>query len=87
MLFSILLGIYALLIASYIGIVLANKKKHFGFSIVVRILTLTLFACVIFDHYESEIHFIVLLLLWVGFESFENFLKKKIASAPTTSRK
>lgn len=79
MLFSLLLGIYALLIVSYIGMVLANQYKHFGLSIAVRLITLTLFGFVIFDHYESQTHLIILLLLWVGFESVENIVKKKNA--------
>ena len=87
MFLSILLGIYMLLITSYICTVLAKKHKHLGLSIMVRLLTLILFAFVIFDHYESQIHLIVLLVLWVGFESFENIFKKKIDPAPMVSNK
>ena len=87
MLFSMLLCIYVLLIIGYIGIFLAKKQKYLSISIAIRLLTLLLFAFVIFGRYPSQTHLIILLLLWVTVEGFEMTYKKKIDSATSTPSK
>lgn len=44
-------------------------------------MTLGLFGLVIFDRYETQNHLIMLLLLWVGFESMEQFYARKKSSS------
>jgi len=58
-----------------------QKNKNYYLSILIRLMTLGLFGLVIFDRYETQNHLIVLLLLWVGFESMEQFYARKKSSS------
>lgn len=53
------------------------KEKNYYLSILIRLMTLGLFGLVIVDRYETQNHLILLLLLWVGFESMEQFYARK----------
>ena len=39
----------------------------------IRLLTLGLFALIVFDQHETQIHLALVLLTWVLFESSDNF--------------
>jgi len=58
-----------------------QKNKNYYLSILIRLMTLGLFGLVIFDRYETQNHLIMLLLLWVGFESMEQFYARKKSSS------
>lgn len=72
--FTFLLCLNALLILAYATLILMYQKKNLNWSIIIRVLFLTLFTLVVFAHYESDQQFIVMLCLWVIFEAF--YLKK-----------
>lgn len=81
MLFNTLLGLNMLCIGLYFYVLISQKKKNYYLSILIRLMTLGLFGLVIVDRYETQNHLIVLLLLWVGFESTEQFYTRKKSSS------
>lgn len=81
MLLNTLLALNLILIALHFYLYAIHKSKDFRLSISIRVLTLGLFGFIILDHYESHIHFVLVLLSWVVFEVIENFYKKTQASS------
>ena len=81
MLFNTLLGLNIVCIGLYFYVVISQKNKNYYLSILIRLMTLGLFGLVIFDRYETQNHLIVLLLLWVGFESMQQFYTRKKSSS------
>jgi len=47
----------------------------------IRLLTLGLFALIVFDQHETQIHLALVLLTWVLFESSDNFYNKRLSSS------
>ncbi len=71
MLFNTLLSLNILCVGLYFYVLISQKNKNYYLSILIRLMTLGLFGLVIVDRYETQNHLIVLLLLWVGFESMQ----------------
>ncbi|ENX24514.1 hypothetical protein [Acinetobacter sp. CIP 102136] len=81
MLFNTLLGLNMVCILLYCYLLISQKNKNYYLSILIRFITLGLFGLVIFERYETQNHLIVLLVLWVGFESIEQFYARKKSSS------
>ena len=81
MLFNTLLGLNMVCILLYCYLLISQKNKNYYLSILIRFITLGLFSLVIFERYETQNHLIVLLVLWVGFESIEQFYARKKSSS------
>lgn len=77
MLFYSLFAINVVLLGLYLAYLVKYKLKHYGLSIGVRIVTLLMFALVIFEHFSEKQHLIIVLVIWVIFESLEYLHKPK----------
>jgi hypothetical protein len=78
MLFYLLFIVNTGLIFLYIKHVLSHKTKNYRLSIVIRILTLLLFALVIFEQFSEKQHLILVLLTWIIFEGLDQYHKPTI---------
>jgi len=80
MLFNALYALMVVLFLLYLYGLTFKKQKNYYLSIMIRILTLGLFALIILDQYETQTHLALVLLTWVLFESSENFYRKKLSA-------
>ena len=80
MLFNALFALLGLLFLLYLYGLTFKKQKNFYLSIMIRILTLGLFALIILDQYETQTHLALVLLTWVLFECSENFYRKRLSA-------
>lgn len=79
MLFNALFALLVLLLLLYLYSLTFKKQKNYYLSIMIRILTLGLFALIMLDQYETQTHLALVLLTWVLFENIENFYRKKLS--------
>lgn len=80
MLFNALFALLVLLLLLYLYSLTFKKQKNYYLSIMIRILTLGLFALIMLDQYETQTHLALVLLTWVLFENIENFYRKKLSA-------
>lgn len=80
MLFYLLLIINMVLLGLYITHEIKHKFKHYGLSIAIRVITLSMFGLVIFKQFSEKQHLIIVLLIWVVFEGLEHYRKPKVNS-------
>ena len=81
MLFNALFALLVLLFLLYLYGLTFKKQKNYYLSVMIRLLTLGLFALIVFDQHETQIHLALVLLTWVLFESSDNFYNKSLSSS------
>lgn len=81
MLFNALYALMVVLFLLYLYGLVFKKQKNYYLSIMIRLLTLGLFALIVFDQHETQIHLALVLLTWVLFESSDNFYSKRLSSS------
>ncbi|MFV5490411.1 hypothetical protein [Acinetobacter sp. ASP199] len=81
MLFNALYALMVFLFLLYLYSVVFQKQKNYYLSIMIRLLTLGLFALIVFDQHETQTHLALVLLTWVLFESSDNFYSKRLSSS------
>ncbi len=81
MLFNALYALMVVLFLLYLYGLVFKKQKNYYLSIMIRLLTLGLFALIVFDQHETQIHLALVLLTWVLFENSDNFYNKRLPSS------